>query len=299
MLEFFRQNLIELAKNNLLPEIFQYGFVINALLAGLMLGPLLGGFGTLVVLKRFAFFSEAVGHAALTGVALGILLGEPYDSPYGGLFAYCLIFALMLNYIKNRSSLASDTLIGVFLSISLAIGSSILLILATKINIHILENVLFGSLLTVSDFDLFLLFIISIITIIFLIKYYNYLLLISFNTSLAKVKNIKVLLLDYLFIVLITLITISALKIIGAILVGALLVIPAASARLIAQSAKQYFYLAILFSTSATLLGTYIPIAYKIPVPSGGAIIISAGLFFLIILLFKSLFIKLFAKEKQ
>lgn len=72
---------------------------------------MLGGLGTLVVVKRFAFFSEAVGHAALTGVAIGILLGEPYTGPYGSLFGYCLLFGVLLNYLRNRTGLAPDTLI--------------------------------------------------------------------------------------------------------------------------------------------------------------------------------------------
>lgn len=287
MLDALRLYIFQLAQAGYLPETFLYQFITNALIAGLMLGPLLGGFGSLVVIKKYAFYSEAVGHAALTGVALGILFGEPYDNPYGGLFGYCLIFALLLNYIRNRSTLATDTLIGVFLSISLALGSSILLILATKINIHILENVLFGSLLTINDQDIKLLFFISIITVFLLIRYYNALLLISFSQPLAKIRGVQIVLLDYLFILLITLITIAAIKIIGAILVGALLVIPAASARLIAQSAKQYFQLSVLLATISTLVGTYLPIAYRIPVPSGGAIILTAGVLFLSILLVK------------
>lgn len=287
MLDALRLYIFQLAQAGYLPETFLYQFITNALIAGLMLGPLLGGFGSLVVIKKYAFYSEAVGHAALTGVALGILFGEPYDNPYGGLFGYCLIFALLLNYIRNRSTLATDTLIGVFLSISLALGSSILLILATKINIHILENVLFGSLLTINDQDIKLLFFISIITVFLLIRYYNALLLISFSQPLAKIRGVRIILLDYLFILLITLITIAAIKIIGAILVGALLVIPAASARLIAQSAKQYFQLSVLLATISTLVGTYLPIAYRIPVPSGGAIILTAGVLFLSILLVK------------
>lgn len=106
-----------------------------------------------MVVKRFAFFSEAVGHAALTGVAIGILLGEPYTGPYGSLFGYCLLFGILLNFLRNRTGLSPDTLIGVFLSVSLALGASLLLMLAGKINVHILENVLFGSVLTVSGQD--------------------------------------------------------------------------------------------------------------------------------------------------
>ncbi len=282
MFESLRATIISWAAAGYLPENFTYQFVVNAIIAGCMLGPLLGGFGTLVVVKRFAFFSEATGHAALTGVAIGILLNEPYSSPYGGLFAYCLLFALFLNYMRNRTALAADTLIGVFLSVSLALGASILLILATKINIHILENVLFGSLLTVNDNDLMILLVVSSITVVLLTRFYNQMMLVSFNEPLAKVKNIPSVLLDYLFIILITLTTVAAIKIIGAILVGALLVIPAASARLVSQSVRQFFILSIVISTLATLLGVYLPIAFDIPAPSGGAIILIAGLFFML-----------------
>src|ERR1044071_1412861 len=99
-----------------LPSSLAYGFAFNALVAGLIASPVLGSLGTLVVIKRHAFFSEAVGHAALTGVAIGILLGEPYTGPYGSLFGYCLIFGIALNYLRNRTLLSADTLIGVFLS---------------------------------------------------------------------------------------------------------------------------------------------------------------------------------------
>ena len=289
MFEIIRNYIVGLAQAGQLPDIFTYHFVVNALMAGILLGPLLGGFGTLVVVKRFAFFSEATGHAALTGVAIGILLGEPYHSPYGGLFAYCMLFALLLNYIRNRTALSSDTLIGVFLSVSLALGSSVLLILATKINIHILESVLFGSLLTVNDRDLYILLATACITVLIISGNYNQLMLISFNPQLAKVRKIKVLLLDYLFILLITLATISALKIIGAILVGALLVIPAAAARLVANSMRQFFLISVGLATAATLAGVYLPIAYDIPAPSGGAIILIAGSCFMLLVIVKQL----------
>jgi len=159
--EAFRLMVQGWASSGYLPEALAYGFVVNALLAGLLIGPVLGGLGTLVVVKRFAFFSEAVGHAALTGVAVGILLGEPYTGPYGSLFGYCLLFGILLNYLRNRTGLSPDTLIGVFLSVSLALGASLLLILAGKINVHILENVLFGSVLTVNGNDLAVLAIVG------------------------------------------------------------------------------------------------------------------------------------------
>jgi zinc transport system permease protein len=268
------------ASTGYLPEALAYGFVVNALLAGLLIGPVLGGLGTLVVVKRFAFFSEAVGHAALTGVAIGILLGEPYTGPYGSLFGYCLLFGILLNYLRNRTGLAPDTLIGVFLSVSLAVGASLLLILAGKINIHILENVLFGSVLTVNAQDLTVLALVSLLVLGLALPLYNRIMLASFNPQLASVRGVAVKPLDYLFVMLVSLVTVAAVKVIGAILVGALLVIPAAAARLLSQSLQGFFWLSVLIATCSTLAGIFLPIALELPIPSGAAIIMVAGLAF-------------------
>eukprot|EP00659_Diplonema_papillatum_P022344 gene22344-34222_t len=268
------------ASSGYLPEALAYGFVVNALLAGLLIGPVLGGLGTLVVVKRFAFFSEAVGHAALTGVAVGILLGEPYTGPYGSLFGYCLLFGILLNYLRNRTGLAPDTLIGVFLSVSLALGASLLLILAGKINVHILENVLFGSVLTVNGNDLLVLAIVGALVMALALPLYNRIMLASFNPQLAAVRGVAVKTLDYLFVILVTLITVAAVKVIGAILVGALLVIPAAAARLLSQSLKGFFWISVVIATVSTLCGILLPIIFDLPIPSGAAIILVAGIAF-------------------
>lgn len=285
----FRQLVQAWATAGYLPEALAYGFVINALLAGLMIGPVLGGLGTLVVVKRFAFFSEAVGHAALTGVAIGILLGEPYTGPYGSLFGYCLLFGLLLNFLRNRTGLSPDTLIGVFLSVSLALGASLLLMLAGKINVHILENVLFGSVLTVSAQDLVVLGIVALLVLALALPLYNRIMLASFNPQLAAVRGVAVKTLDYLFVVLVTLVTVASVKVIGAILVGALLVIPAAAARLVSQSLKGFFFLSVIIATLSTLLGILLPIVFNLPVPSGAAIILVAGACFALAALARAL----------
>ncbi|MES3710537.1 metal ABC transporter permease [Pseudomonas putida] len=287
--EAFRQLVQEWATAGYLPEALAYGFVVNALLAGMMIGPVLGGLGTLVVVKRFAFFSEAVGHAALTGVAIGILLGEPYTGPYGSLFGYCLLFGILLNFLRNRTGLSPDTLIGVFLSVSLALGASLLLMLAGKINVHILENVLFGSVLTVSGQDLVVLGIVAVLVLALALPLYNRIMLASFNPQLAAVRGVAVKTLDYLFVVLVTLVTVAAVKVIGAILVGALLVIPAAAARLVSQSLKGFFFLSVMIATISTLFGILLPIVFDLPVPSGAAIILVAGMCFALAALARAL----------
>ena len=270
------------AEAGALPGALTYGFVVNAVLAGLIIGPVLGGLGTLVVVKRFAFFSEAVGHSALTGVAIGILLGEPYTGPYGSLFGYCLLFGISLNYLRNRTGLTPDTLIGVFLSVSLALGASLLLLLSGRINIHILENVLFGSVLTVNSQDLAVLAVVAALTVALSLPNYNRLMLASFNPQLAAVRGVPVKAMDYLFVVLVTVVTVASVKVIGAILVGALLVIPAAAARLLSQSLRGFFWLSVLIATFSTLAGILLPIELALPLPSGAAIILVAGAVFML-----------------
>ncbi|MBK1663808.1 zinc ABC transporter permease [Rhodospirillum rubrum] len=269
------------AAAGLLPAGLTYGFLVNALIAALIAGPVLGGLGTLVVTKRLAFFSEAVGHAALTGVAIGILLGEPYTGPYASLFGYCLLFALLVAFLRNRTGLATETLIGVFLSVSLALGASLLLMLSTRVNVHILENVLFGSVLTVDDRDLGVLLVVGLGVSAVGLPLFNRLMLGGFNPALAQVRGVRVVFLDYLFLMLVTVVTVASVKIIGAILVGALLVIPAAAARVAARSLRGFFLLSIVFATLSAVAGILIPVHFDLPIPSGGAIILAAGLLFL------------------
>lgn len=292
MFEYFRMNLINLAEQGSLPSSFKYGFVINALVCAILIGPILGGIGTMVVSKRMAFFSEALGHAAMTGIAIGVILGEPYSSPYVSLFSYCILFGLVINYTKNRTKMSSDTLIGVFLSISIALGGSLIIYISGKVNAHMLETILFGSILTVNDVDIYILLVSSIVILIVLIPYFNKMLLASFNPSLAGVRGVNVKFLEYVFIVVITIITISSVKIIGSILVEALLLIPAASSKNLAKSMKGFVSYSIVFSLISCLAGIYLPIHFSISIPSGGAIILVASCIFIITMVIKTVSIK-------
>jgi len=275
-----RAQLQILAFKDLLPQAFVYDFFANAILASLLIGPVLGWLGTMVVVKRMAFFSQAVGNAALTGVAIGVLLGESYTSPYVSMFAFCLLFGLVLKYTQFRTSLSNDVLIGVFLSISLALGASLLLFVSAMINTHVLEAILFGSILTVGDTDLNVVLVVCVLVLATGLPLYNRMLLATLNPSLAAARGVPVRLLDYVFVVMITFVTVACVKVIGAILVEALLLIPAAAARNISRSLGQFVLGSVLISSASCLLGVYLPMAFQIPVPSGGAIILVAACFF-------------------
>ncbi len=200
-MDALRQGFLDLHAQGVLPEMFQYAFLVNALVAALIMGPLLGGMGSLVVIKRLAFFSEAVGHGALTGIAIGILLGEPAAHPYASLFGFCLIFAISLHWVKSRTTVPYDALIGVFLAVAIAMGAALLLYVARKVNVHILENVLFGSILTVQDRDLLLLAVIAAICMLAMWCFGNDALVATLNPELAQVAGINTRLFDYVFVV--------------------------------------------------------------------------------------------------
>ncbi|MBB1486333.1 metal ABC transporter permease [Oceanospirillum sediminis] len=286
MIDSLHQFITTLVTQGMLPEMFQYPFVTYALIAALLTGPLLGALGTLVVVKRLAFFSEAVGHGALTGIAIGILLGEPATQPVAALFSFCLCFALLLHWVKSRTQVPYDALVGVFLAFAIALGAALLLYVAKKVNVHILENVLFGSILTVTPVDLLILAIISAISLLLALRFANQALMASLQPDLARVQGVggekaRVTLFDYAFILLIALVTVAAVKIIGAVLVGALLLIPATTARLISRNIRQFFIRTLLISTGCCVAGVVLPMAFELPVPSGAAIVLLASTLFL------------------
>jgi zinc transport system permease protein len=260
MSEFYRW-IGELAERGTLPGDFQYPFLIRGVLSVLVLAPILGGLSHLVVTRRMAFFSAALGQAALTGVAIGLLLGEPLNAPYGGMFGFCLLATLAMVYVKRRATLPPDTLIGVF---------------------HEVESVLFGSLLTVTDGDLLLLVVVGILVAVLLVRTYNQLLLDSLNPSLANVSGAQSVFLEYFFAVLLTLSIVVSLKIIGALLVEALIVVPAAAARNVARGTRSYLVWSIAIAFFAGVGG--LAVSTRFLVPTGGAVVLAVTLIFFLTL---------------
>ncbi|MGK0372848.1 MAG: zinc transport system permease protein [Glaciecola sp.] len=287
MMNTIYQNFQIWVSQGWLPEMFSYEFLINALFASIMIGPLLGLLGTLVVVKRLAFLSEAVGHSVLTGVSIGILLGEPVNAPLISLFSFSIIFALLLQWVKGRSTIPYDALIGVFLAFALSMGAALLLYVAKHVNAHLIEQIMFGSILVSSTDDLLLLAIICITVILLSYRYGNNAYLVAISPDVAHSQRINIRVHDYAFVTLIALITVAAVKIIGAVLVGALLLIPATSARLVANNLSQLMILSVIFSTTASVFGVLIPMYFQWPVSAGPAITLFACGWFLVCLLIR------------
>lgn len=275
----FYQWFADLAERGVLPSDFQYPFLIRGFLCVLVLAPILGGLSHLVVTRRMAFFSAALGQAALTGVAIGLLLGEPLNAPYGGMFGFCLLATLAMVYVKRHATLPPDTLIGVFHALTLGLGLCLLVLLTRQFNVHQVESVLFGSLLTVTDGDLLLLVAVGVLVAVLLTREYNKLLLDSLSPPLARVSGADPAFLEYFFAILLTLSIVVSLKVIGALLVEALVVVPAAASRNVARSARSYLIWSVIVAFLAGAGG--LGVSTKFLVPTGGAVVLAvSGIFF-------------------
>lgn len=274
----FYEGCRRLAEAGILPNAFRYEFMVRGVLAALLVSPLLGGLSHLVVTKRLAFFSAALGNAALTGLTIGIVLGEPITHAYGGLFGFCLLTAVLMVYVQRRSRLSSDTLVAVFLALTLGLGICLLVAVTQRFNIHQIQAVMFGDILTVTDGDLILLLVIAVGVTGVLARFYNPILFGALNSSLAQASGVDVAALEYLFVVLLTLAIVASLKIIGAFLVAALVVVPAAAAKNLAQSMRGYLIWSVGIATAGSVGG--LVLSDRFPVPSGGAIVLVLSILF-------------------
>ncbi len=265
-----------------LSDLFEYPFLVRGFISVLLLAPLLGGISHLVVARRMAFFSAALGQAAITGVCVGLLLGEPLNAPYGGMFGFCLLSTLAMVYAKRRSRLPPDTLIGVFLALTLGLGLCLLVAVTRQFNVHQVESILFGSLLTVTDTDLVLLVVAVIGVAILLFRHYNNLLLDSLSAPLASVRGINSAFVEYGFAIVLAIAILVSLKVIGALLVEALVVVPAAAARNIARGTRSYLAWSVLVAFVAGAGG--LVISTRLLVPTGGAVVLAVSLIFFLTL---------------
>lgn len=270
---------------NILETIFTfkfmtYDFMKNAFLAIIIITPLFGILGTMIVNNNLAFFSDALGHSALTGMAIGILfgIGETNIS----MIVFAIIFALLLNKIKRKNSVSTDTIISVFSSLSTAIG---LVILSKGGNFSKYSSLLVGDILSISPKEILFLVIIFIITIIFWLLCFNKLHAISVNEALAKTKNINAGLIDNIFVVLIALIVMLSIKWVGILIINALLILPAASSRNIASNMREYHLFSVLISIFSGVLGLIL--SYYYATATGPTIVIIVAIIFFVTLLLK------------
>ena len=242
-----------------------------------------GLLGTMIVNNRMAFFSDALGHSALTGMAIGVLLGfAGSDIP---MILFALFFALLLSCMKRRSTASTDTIISVFSSLGTAIG---LVILSRGGNFSKYSALLVGDILSISTKEILYLAGAFVVVLVFWITCFNKLHAVSVNQSLAKSKGIPVRLMEDLFAVLIAIIVMLSIKWVGVLLINALLILPAASAANISSNMREYHLFSVVFSVISGVIGLIA--AYYLNAAAGPMIVIVAAILFLVTLLVKPLF---------
>ena len=271
-------NLIE----KILPfSCFEFTFMRNALIAIILIAPLFGIIGTMIVNNKMSFFSDALGHSALTGIALGVMLG--IDNYLLSMMSFAIIFAMGISTLLNSETYSSDTIIGVFSSVGIALG---IVILSINGDFSKYSNYLIGDVLSISKSEIKLLLYFFIVYIVIWILSFNKLMLASLNLDLAASKQINVKFYNTLFCILVAVIVTISIKWVGILIINSLLIIPAASAKNISHNIKSYHLFSVIFSLTSGILGLII--SYYVGTSAGATIVlISSIIFFLTFLLNK------------
>lgn len=277
---------------------FEHAYQFRAILSVLLVTAICGMVGALVVGNRMAFFSDAMAHCAFAGVALGVVLTLTLGTPAEQeslrwiiplvMVGFGALVGLAIAYVRERTELASDTVIGVFFAGAIGFGAMLLSALKQRRAIDP-ETFLFGSPLYVQDVDFLYLTILFVLTIVTILWRYNHLLLASFNPSLARSRRVSIRLNNYLFILLLALIVNLSIVTVGALLINAMLVVPAATASNMSRNLRQMFWLTLGTSIFSGLAGLYLAATYRMRIgtaepvefgPSGTIICVTVILFF-------------------
>jgi zinc transport system permease protein len=266
----------------MLTDWLAYDFMRNALLASILVSIACGIIGTLVVLNRIVFISGGIAHAAYGGVGIAYYLGV---DPIIGAIAFSVLSALGMGWVHRRQHQRADTVIGVMWAIGMAIGI-IFLSLSPGYKADLMSY-LFGSILAVSGTDLWMMGLIAGLAVVFVAFFYRLLLSISFDETFSTVRNLPVTTLYLAMITLIGLTVVISMRVVGLIMVIALLTIPPAVANLFFKDMAKIMLAASLIAVASSVLG--LMLSYALNLPSGAVIILLLGLCYVLAAVVSSL----------
>ena len=259
-------------------DVIQQPFMIRAIYGGLIIAILCAILGVFITLKRESFLADAVAHASLSGVAVAFVLSY---QPIFFALAVGIFMAISITYLKKNTHIAPDSLIGMFYAILFAIGI-VVINLSTEYQPE-LSTYLFGSILSITWTDIIYAVIALVVTLSILIGYYNKLVYATFDPEAAYIRGVDINKFEYIINILTSIAIIISIKVVGIILVTALLIIPASSAKLIAGKFKHMLPIALIQSIISVLVG--ILFSYYFETPTGATIVIVSGSIFILILL--------------
>ena len=258
-----------------MPDILHFEFMRNALLAAILSSVACGIIGTYVIVRKIGFISGGIAHTAFGGIGLGYYLGV---NPLIGIIPFSLAAAIGIGLLTRKAKIAEDTAIGAFWAAGMAIG--VILIGLTPGYAPNLFSYLFGNILTVPSSDLMLILILDLVIILMVWMFSKEFLVISFDEEYARISGLKTMALDLLMLCLIALTVVIMVRVVGIVMVIALLTIPAAVARSFSRTLHGMMALAVLFSVTFSILGLWL--SWVFDVASGATIILVASLVFLV-----------------
>lgn len=256
-------------------------FMKNALLAILVATPLFGGLGCFVVSNRMAFFSDAIGHSALTGVAIGVILG--LKDPIISMIAFSLLLGFVIISVKTKGKASADSIIGVFSSVSSALG---IVLLSSTGNFSKYQKYLIGDILSIRPSEILLLACVALVAIVFWVLLYNKMLLTNLHRTLAKSRGIKVFFIEQAFALITALIVTVSIRWTGLLMINSLLVLPASASRLVSRSSRSYMLFSVIISLFSGIIGLIL--SFYAGAASGATIVLVNAVLFLICLLYSS-----------
>jgi ABC-type Mn2+/Zn2+ transport system permease subunit len=253
---------------------FKYDFMIRSLITAFASGAMLSILGPFAINRNMGFMADAIAHATLPIIAVGVFLG--FSISELGVPAAILI-AIFLGLIIKNTNVGEDTAIGIIFSSFFALGFVLISLLNVTVN---LEDLLFGQILAVSTSDVYI--VISLLLIVFtvVIVYFKQLLFYSFDPIGAEVKGLNTTFLNYLFLILLSIAIVGSLQTVGIILVLSMLIIPAASAKLVTDTFVTSIKVSVLFGIISSISGLYL--SYFLNLPSGPSMsLVATGIFVL------------------
>ena len=253
-------------------EPLKYDFMVRALITAFLSGIMLSVLGSFTINKNMGFMADAMAHATLPIIAVGVFFGFSISS-LGAPAA--IIIALLLGFIIKNTNIGEDTSIGIVFSSFFALGFVLISVLDVSIN---LEDLLFGQILAVSTLDVFIIFGLSIVVLITLFFFFKQILFYSFDPIGAQVRDLNVTFLNYLFLIILSLSIVGSLQTVGIVLVLSMLLIPAAAAKLVSQTFVKSIKISALFGGVSSVAGLYL--SYYFNLPSGPTMsLVASGIF--------------------
>ncbi|MFA5146852.1 MAG: metal ABC transporter permease [Candidatus Omnitrophota bacterium] len=259
----------------------RYDFMKNALMAVILVTPVFALAGTTVISKHMAFFSDVLGHSALTGLAIGIVLG--LCDPTLSIVVLGILLAVAVVIFKGTTQATSDTVLGVLFAMVVALG---IVILSRGGGFAKYTAYLIGDILTVTPGQIFMLAVITMGVLLYWFIFGNRLALVSVNPSLAASRGINVLLMEISFAVLVAIVVTLSIRLVGILIINSLLILPAASSRNISRNIHSYTIWAIIISVTSGITG--LVVSYYWGTASGATIVLFAAFFYCITVLFRA-----------